>query len=305
MSETSGKKNRPEGIIDRARFEAMDEEEIERTSPPELAGLTAEFWRGATVVVPGGKEAISLRLDQDVLAWYRSGGARYQTRMNAVLRSYMDQAVQSLATGPRAARAVHEPVAHPYGAASGRTGSTETPVEKLDSVLHLLLLAVRVYEGFGSGFLPATFTDRTVDIDTGGPGVKLAPQRHSKEQLAEQSLNLVFMTVGQCSVVADSALDQHCGAKNPENSTGLGALRAILYQIRNAFAHDPADPRWSVKGKYRRFYRTELRHLTIECDFDLLSGQKVVPMHYGGLEGFLSMMMAAREAVGGQGMLHA
>lgn len=36
------------------------------------------------------KEAISLRLDADVLDWFRARGAGYQTRINAVLRAYME-----------------------------------------------------------------------------------------------------------------------------------------------------------------------------------------------------------------------
>jgi len=37
------------------------------------------------------KQAISLRVDADVLEWFRAQGPRYQSRMNAVLRSYMTQ----------------------------------------------------------------------------------------------------------------------------------------------------------------------------------------------------------------------
>ncbi|MCH7530492.1 MAG: BrnA antitoxin family protein [Gemmatimonadetes bacterium] len=67
----------------------MSEEEIMATSPPELADLPDDFWDGAVLV--SAKEPISLRVDQDVLAWFRSEGPGYQTRMNAVLRSYMDR----------------------------------------------------------------------------------------------------------------------------------------------------------------------------------------------------------------------
>ena len=35
------------------------------------------------------KRAISLRVDEDVLAWFKAAGPRYQSRMNAVLRSYV------------------------------------------------------------------------------------------------------------------------------------------------------------------------------------------------------------------------
>ncbi len=77
-----------------ARLRVMTEAEIARTSPPELANLPADFWDDATVVLPVSKEAISLRVDEDVLDWFRSLGPRYQTRMNAVLRSYMTQAAK-------------------------------------------------------------------------------------------------------------------------------------------------------------------------------------------------------------------
>lgn len=77
----------------------MTEEEIARTSPPELADLPADFWDNATLVMPVAKEAISLRVDQDVLRWFRRLGPRYQTRMNAVLRSYMSQASRPARAG--------------------------------------------------------------------------------------------------------------------------------------------------------------------------------------------------------------
>lgn len=39
------------------------------------------------------KEQIALRLDADVLAWYRAQGSRWQTRMNAMLKAYRDATV--------------------------------------------------------------------------------------------------------------------------------------------------------------------------------------------------------------------
>ena len=68
----------------------MSDAEIASTSPPDLKNLPPDFWNDATVVPPP-KRAISLRVDQDVLDWFRSRGPRYQTRMNAVLRAYMSR----------------------------------------------------------------------------------------------------------------------------------------------------------------------------------------------------------------------
>jgi len=67
----------------------MSESEIARTSPLELADLPDDFWSDAVVVEPVAKRAVSLRVDEDVLEWFKASGPRYQSRINAVLRSYM------------------------------------------------------------------------------------------------------------------------------------------------------------------------------------------------------------------------
>lgn len=46
--------------------------------------------RGLKPVPP--KAAISLRLDADVLEWFKAQGPGYQTRINAVLRAFKDEA---------------------------------------------------------------------------------------------------------------------------------------------------------------------------------------------------------------------
>jgi uncharacterized protein (DUF4415 family) len=81
------------GRADLARLRRMTDAEIERTSPPELKNLPADFWDNAELVPPVIKEPISLRVDADVLTWFRLQGPRYQSRMNAVLRAYMEAKV--------------------------------------------------------------------------------------------------------------------------------------------------------------------------------------------------------------------
>ena len=59
---------------------------------PEGPSLGAEFWKNAKVVMPETKTPVSLRVDREVLDWFKAQGPGYQTRMNAVLRSYMEAA---------------------------------------------------------------------------------------------------------------------------------------------------------------------------------------------------------------------
>ena len=58
-------------------------------SDPDAQPTSKAFWKNAKVVWPEAKQLTSLRLDPDVLAWFKAQGKGYQTRMNAVLRAYM------------------------------------------------------------------------------------------------------------------------------------------------------------------------------------------------------------------------
>lgn len=70
-----------------------------RTSPEDWAEAIAH--RG--LPLPGRKEQIALRVDTDVLSWFRAQGSGWQTRMNAVLKSYRDALTQQSAPADRPA----------------------------------------------------------------------------------------------------------------------------------------------------------------------------------------------------------
>ena len=80
-----------QGRADLAHLRRVTEDEIARTSPAELRDLPEDFWEDAVPVLPAAKVPISLRVDADVLAFFREAGPRYQSRMNAVLRAYMER----------------------------------------------------------------------------------------------------------------------------------------------------------------------------------------------------------------------
>ena len=83
------------GRANLARLRRVSDAEIARTSPTELRAIPDDFWQEARVVTPVSKQAISIRLDTDVIDWFRATGSKYQTRINAVLRSYVDQVAES------------------------------------------------------------------------------------------------------------------------------------------------------------------------------------------------------------------
>jgi len=52
--------------------------------------MDAEFWKKAKVVMPRGRTSVHLRLDNDIVDWFKARGKGHLTRMNAVLRAYVE-----------------------------------------------------------------------------------------------------------------------------------------------------------------------------------------------------------------------
>ncbi|MGC4010262.1 MAG: BrnA antitoxin family protein [Pseudomonas sp.] len=67
------------------RLSKMKDADIDTSDIPELG---EDFFRNAELHVPA-KQAVTIRLDADVLEWFKSQGAGYQTRINQLLRQYM------------------------------------------------------------------------------------------------------------------------------------------------------------------------------------------------------------------------
>ena len=82
----SAKTTKRRSMTDWKRIDAMRDEDIDLSDIPEQG---PEFFANA-ILWPGPKRQITLRLDPDVLKFFRKQGRGYQTTINAVLRKYME-----------------------------------------------------------------------------------------------------------------------------------------------------------------------------------------------------------------------
>ena len=80
---------------DWSKAAAMTRAQIEAgvASDPDESGMVMD-WDGATLELPQPKAVLNMRVDQDVLDYFRKTGKGYQTRINAVLRSYVGRMTQ-------------------------------------------------------------------------------------------------------------------------------------------------------------------------------------------------------------------
>ena len=81
---------RGEDRTDWKRARSMTDAEVDRLADAE-EGALARGWEAEVVLgLPAAKKDIHIRLDADVLAWFKATGRGYQTRINRVLRAYVD-----------------------------------------------------------------------------------------------------------------------------------------------------------------------------------------------------------------------
>ena len=87
----TGKRSAKDGITDWKRLRALNDQDIRAAvkTDPEVRPTAADFWKQAKIMLPQPKQTVTIRLDADLLGWLRSQKG-YQTRINAVLRTYME-----------------------------------------------------------------------------------------------------------------------------------------------------------------------------------------------------------------------
>lgn len=90
-----------EGRTNLKRLASITDEEIEAQmrADPDWADFMDIDWSKAVAVYPIPKNAISIRLDSDVLDFFKATGKGYQTRINAVLRHYMQETTKDKKAG--------------------------------------------------------------------------------------------------------------------------------------------------------------------------------------------------------------
>lgn len=86
--ELAEKRRRGETKTDWERVRNMTEEELEASIDFEEEGEID--WDAVYVSMPSVKKQVTIRIDDDVLQWFKTKGPGYQTRMNQVLRSYVE-----------------------------------------------------------------------------------------------------------------------------------------------------------------------------------------------------------------------
>ena len=144
---------------------------------------------------------------------------------------------------------------------------------------------------------PSEFdTDHTVKLEEGN---LIFPVGHFSDQdniirAASVSVALAF---GASALALDKAFEIAQIPPDPEFNNNVGRIRTLIYLVRCAYAHGIAEPRWEVRGKYRRAMSIELEGIVTHIDLENLAGKFFDFPQIGGHSNWIRLRDAAMQVL--------
>jgi hypothetical protein len=168
-------------------------------------------------------------------------------------------------------------------------------LEALVLAQDFIVFVLNLFEAINSGTIsPTSFAEDTTF--QGAVGSVRIRTRYTQPELKADAWNLLFSAIAITSQAADRALCDALG-KRPLDRDGalpidelpdFEAAWTLVYMIRCAFAHDPFNPRWECKGRYRG--TLQVTALGLPMDLRLRNGERLQSAELGGLGGYLSLL---------------
>ena len=132
-----------------------------------------------------------------------------------------------------------------------------TPVQVIQSSVNMLVFTCFLEEAIREGTItPSTFKKEL----RFGKAQDLVSFKASwsPELLRNLSHNNTLMALGNTAIGTQKALEVLYGLPDAKDTTPAGSARVIVYQIRCAFAHDPLNPVWNPKPRFKHTYEVFL-----------------------------------------------
>lgn len=111
----------------------------------------------------------------------------------------------------------------------------------------------------------------------------------SKENAILISHMNVGAAFGASAIALDNLFEAAIGQRDPSSRKQVNMLWALIYAVRNAFAHGIANPKWVIKGGYRRKLRIHLENKELIVDLAALDHVNFDYSHIGGFANWLKI----------------
>jgi len=153
-------------------------------------------------------------------------------------------------------------------------------VRYIDTAFTHLSFAIKLMQAAEDGVVDLESIDRPLTIKEGA-SLLILPDRvlNNPDELINACQNFVTITYGAAAITLNRCREEASVLLADPITSECDQWVALVYQVRNAFAHDIAEPRWQVKPRYRRTY--SIGHVT--ADLRKLDGVVFEYAHIGGV----------------------
>lgn len=165
----------------------------------------------------------------------------------------------------------------------------------LDTAFAQLAFSIKIMQAAEDGVLDLATIDIPLSIREGS-GMLVLPDRifESNDDAILACQNMVSVSFGAAAITLNRSREER-GIVIPDPiASELDQWVALVYQIRNAFAHDISEPTWEIRsGRYRRRYEID----GVVADLSELSGRRFDYDHIGGAESLFALKRYAVERI--------
>jgi hypothetical protein len=161
------------------------------------------------------------------------------------------------------------------------------PIEKIDQAFLQLTFAIKLWIFADLGRIDKAVFDHEVVIE----GVKTFPANsfHTKEDVISGALNTYMISLAFTANALDAVLSEAGFASDLPADNPRRDLRALVYMVRCAFAHDTMHPRWKAVGPFKRKLAISLPSGSLIIDMAQLDGKQFSDKHIGGMRAYFEV----------------
>ena len=156
----------------------------------------------------------------------------------------------------------------------------------IDTAFGQLAFAIKLMHAAEDGVIDVETIDRPLTICEGASVLVLRDRvLASADELVLTCQNLVTITFGAAAITLNRCREEASVALPDPIVTECDQWVALVYQIRNAFAHDIAEPRWRIDRRYAREYSVT----SVKADLRALDGLVFEYSHLGGADALFAL----------------
>jgi hypothetical protein len=168
----------------------------------------------------------------------------------------------------------------------------EIHASKIATALATLSLAFRLSNYVAVNKLTSDIFYHDVFIDTGDSFLKIPSNTEgSQADLQSGISNLLLIALSTSALVLDEILEERFGRPSEDREPSRSGIRAMVHQLRNAFAHNPWRPKWKINDNWKKVFPVTLATGEMfNFDTRALNGKSIQPKDVGGLEFWLKVI---------------